>query len=223
MSALPVTLRVLAADVDRFRGNRAGLVRLLRETAPDVALLHRVPTRLASSHRIGGLASDVGLIVTAGGRAAAGAAVLTSLRVEPTATSVLAGDGGGLALVQARLVAGQRFRLATVDTRGEDADQVAVVAHLLSLLGAADGVPTVVAGPLPGVAAGDALARHLADLTPGAAATSPAGSPLRRPLGLLGRDVQARRVGLPGEPGRRPELLRRVLAARPTLVELTLG
>lgn len=221
---MTATVRVLAADVDRFRGRRAGLVRLLRDTAPDVALLHRVPTHHLSSHRLGALASDVGMVVTAGGRDAAGAAVLTTLRVEPASTTVHSGEGGGTALVSARLTAGQRFRLAVLDTSGPDTDQVAVVAHLLSLLGRPDEqVPTVVAGALPGTAVGDALQRRFTDLTPTSAPTSPAAEPVRRPLGLLGEHVRARQVQLPGEPGRRPVLLAEVLPARPTLVEVTLA
>jgi hypothetical protein len=216
------TVRVLAADVDRFRGNRAGLLRVLREVAPDVALLHRVPTHPLSGHRLGALASDVGLVVVCAGKATGGAAVFTSLRLEPTAVQSHAGAGGGLALVTARLTGGHRLRLATIDTRGEDRDQVAIAAHLSSLLGPPDGVPTVVAGPLPGSAAGDALSHRFADLTPGAEADEPADRPRYRRLGLLGREVDARAVDLPGEPGRRPELLAAVLPARPTLVEVTL-
>ncbi|MGJ7441396.1 hypothetical protein [Aquipuribacter sp. MA13-6] len=221
MSAVP-TVRVVAADVNRFRGSRGGLLRLLRDTAADVALLHRVPVHLASSHRLGALGSDVGLVVGAGGRASGGAAVLVSLRVEPTSTTVFRGAGGGLAVVTARLTGGQQLRVATLDVRGDEADQAALAAHLVSLL-AADGVPTVVAGPLPGTTAGDTLGRRLRDLTPDAAATTPAERPSSRPLGLLGCDVQAVGLALPGEPGRRPELLARVLPARPTLVEVTLG
>lgn len=218
-----VSLRVLAADVDRFRGNRGGLLRLLRDSGADVALLHRVPTHPASSHRLGALGSDVGMVLGAGGRASSGAAVLTTLRVEPTSTAVFRGAGGGLALVTARLTGGQTFRVATVDARGGEADQAALAAHLVSLLGRPDGVPTVVAGPLPGTAAGDTLARRLQDLTPDAAPTAPADVPSARPLGLLGGDVHAVEVALPGEPGRRPELMSRVLPARPTLVDVTLG
>lgn len=84
MSAGP-TVRVLAADVDRFRGSRAGLVRLLRDCAPDVALLHRVPTHPLSGHRLGALASDVGLVVVGGGRAAAGSAGPRTDREAPVA------------------------------------------------------------------------------------------------------------------------------------------
>lgn len=228
MSALPAaptatTVRVLAADVNRFRGSRGGLLRLLRESAPDVALLHRVPVHPASSHRLGALGSDVGLVVGAGGRASGGAAVLVSLRVEPTSTTVFRGAGGGLAVLTARLTGGQQLRVATVDVRGDEADQAALAAHLVSLLSGRDGIPTAVAGPLPGTTAGDTLGRRLRDLTPGAAATAPADRPSGRPLGLLGCDVQAVEVPLPGEPGRRPELLARVLPSRPTLVEVTLA
>lgn len=221
MSAV-VSLRVLAADADRFRGSRGGLLRLMRDSAADVALLHRVPTHLASSHRLGALGSDVGMVVGAGGRASGGAAVLTTLRVEPTSATVFRGAGGGLAVVTARLTGGQEFRLATVDVRGDEADQAALAAHLVSLLGRADGVPTLVAGPLPGTTAGDTLARRLQDCTPGAAATTPADRPRTRPLGLLGSDVDAHEVALPGEPGRRPELLSAVLPGRPTLVDVAL-
>lgn len=223
MSGDAPTVRILAADVDRFRGSRAGLVRVLREVSPDVALLHRVPTHPFSAHRLGALASDVGLVVVGGGRLARGAAVLTSLRVDARSTVTHRGAGGGLVLTTARLTGGETFRVGTVDARGDDADAAAVAAHLLALLGAPDpGLPTVVAGPMPGTAAGDTLASLLADLTPGAPPTSPAREPVRRPLGLVGSHAQVRTVALPGEPGRRPVLLAKVLPARPTLVELTL-
>lgn len=232
MSATPPTVRVLAADVDRFRGSRAGLVRLLRETAPDVVLLHRVPTHPLSGHRLGALASDTGLVVVGGGRASHGAALLTSLRVDPGGTTTHGGAGGGLVLTTGRLTGRQSFRVAVVDARGDDADAAAVAAHLLALLagsrtgtgtGTGTGLPTVVSGPLPGTAAGDTLAALLPDLTPGATPTSPAAEPVRRPLGLLGTDADVRVLALPGEPGRRPVLLAKVLPARPVLVELTLG
>jgi hypothetical protein len=214
---------VLAADVDRFRGSRAGLVRLLRDVAPDVALLHRVPTHPLSGHRLGGLASDVGLVVVGGGRRAGGAAMLVSLRVQARATTTHRGAGGGVVVSTLFLTGGQTFRVATVDASGDDTGSAAVAAHLLGVLDAPDArVPTLVAGPLPGTAAGDTLASLLSDLTPGAAPTSPASAPVRRPLGLVGRDAEVRLLGLPGEPGRRPVLLSQVLPARPTLVELTL-
>lgn len=223
------TVRVLALDVEGFRGSRAGLVRLLREAAPDVALLHRVPTHPLSGHRLGALASDVGLVVSAGGRRSAGAAVLTSLRVEPVRTVTHADAGGGLVMVTSRLTSGRRLRLATLDARGADTDQAALAAHLLSVLaqddaleGDASALPTLVAGPLPGATAGDVLQRRLTDLTPGAPPTTPASEPVRRPLGLVGEHAEVVPLPLPGEPGRRPVLLAKVLPSRPTLVELTL-
>lgn len=216
------TVRVLAADVDRFRGNRAGLLRLLREVGPDIALLHRVPTHPLSGHRLGGLASDAGLVVAAGTKASGGAAVFTTLRIEPVDVTVHVGRGGGAALVQARLTGGQRLHVGTVDAHGNHYDAVAVADTVASLLGPADSVATLVAAPLPGSAAGDVLSRTLVDLTPGAPATSPADRPVGRPLGLLGRDAEVRPLELPGEIGRRPALLGRVLPSRPTLVEVTL-
>jgi hypothetical protein len=223
MSGPAATVRVLAADVDRFRGSRAGLVRLLRDVAPDVALLHRVPTHPLSGHRLGGLASDVGLVVVDGGRRAGGAALLVSLRVQARATTTHRGARGGVVVSTLSLTGGQTFRAATVDASGDDTASAAVAAHLLGVLGAPDArVPTLVAGPLPGTAPGVRSDSRLARVSPGAAPTSPASEPVRRPLGLLGRDAEAHLLGLPGEPGRRPVLLSEVLAARPTLVELTL-
>ncbi|WP_336922660.1 hypothetical protein [Aquipuribacter sp. SD81] len=222
-ATVPTSVRVLAVDVDRFRRSRAGLVRLLRETRPDVALLHRVPTHPFSGHRVGGLASDVGLVVAVSGRDSAGAAVLTSLRLSPDGTEALAGPGGGMALATLRLTDGRRLRAATVTTRGGDADQAGVAAHLLALLGPPDDVPTVVAGDLPGTAGGDALARRLDDLTPGAAPTAPAGTPRTRPRGLLGHAATVRQVALPGAIGARPDLLGKVVAERPVVVDLLLS
>lgn len=222
MSGAPDVLRVLAMDVHRFRGSRGGLVRLLRDAAPDVALLHRVPTHPLSGHRLGALASDTGLLVACAGADAGGAAVFASLRVEADRCRRHRGPGGGLAVVDARLTSGRTLRLVTVDASGDATDQADLVRHLVSVLGPAEGTPTVVAGPLPGTSAGSSLRARFADLTPDAVPTTPADTPTHRPLGLLGQDVDARALDLPGEPGRRPELLARVGPSRPVLVELTL-
>ncbi|MFC5382263.1 hypothetical protein [Aquipuribacter nitratireducens] len=216
------TVRVLALDVDRLRGSRPGLLRVLRDTAPDVALLSHVPVHPLSRHRLGALASDVGLLVAVGGPETAGAAVLVSLRAEPTATQTYRGGGGGAALAELRLTAGQRFRVGVVDTRGDDEARATAAGDVLALLGPGDDTPTVLAGDLPGSAGGDVLARRLADLTPGTGATTPADRPRVRPRGLLGGAATARPLDLPGAVGARPDLLSRVTPSRPDLVELVL-
>ena len=83
----------------------------------------------------------------------------------------------------------------------------------------------MVSGPLPGTAAGDTLAsllrrphaRRAARPSPAGRARCAARSACSAPT----REVRV--LGLPGEPGRRPALLAKVLPARPVLVELTLG
>lgn len=217
------TLRVASIHVDRFRGRRSALLRLLRDTAPDVALLHRVPRHPLSSSRLGALASDVGMVVAGGGRPAAGAAVLTTLRLDVQGATVYRAAGGGLVLAPAQLVDGSRIQVATIDPRGAVADQQALAAHLLGLLGPS-GTPTVVACPLgPGVPVADSLAALLRDLTPDGPATTPAEDPVRREHGLLGSAVCAEVLALPGDIGRAPELLALIAVHRPVLVEISLG
>lgn len=217
------SIRAISLHVDRFRGRRAALLRLLRDTAPDVACLHRVPRHPLSSTRLGLLASDTGMVVAGGGRLSAGAAVLTTLRVDVQEAVVHKGAGGGLVLAPGRLLDGQRFQVATLDPRGDVADQQALAAHLLALLGAGRG-PAVVASPLgTGVPVHEMLATELVDLTPDAPATTPAQQPRTREHGLLGRGVHARLLPLPGAIGERPELLATVAVHRPVLVEVTLG
>ena len=218
------TLRILSLHVDRFRGRRAALLRVLRDTAPDIACLHRVPLRPLSATRLGVLASDTGMVVAGGGRLSAGAAVLTTLRVGVQEATVHRSPGGGFVLAPCRLLDGSRLQVATVDPRRSVGDQQALAAQLLALLGAVDAGSAVVASPLgTGVPVHEMLATELADLTPGAPPTTPAEQPRTREHGLLGRGVHARLLPLPGAVGERPELLSTVAVHRPVLVEVDLG
>ena len=218
------TLRILSLHVDRFRGRRAALLRLLRDTAPDVACLHRLPRHPLSGTRLGALASATGMVVVGGGRLSAGAAVLTTLRVDVQDATVRRSPGGGFVLAPCRLLEGSGLQVATVDPRGAVADQQALAAELLARLGAGDPGPAVVASPLgTGVPVHEMLAAELDDLTPDAPATTPAQRPRTREHGLLGRDVRARLLTLPGAVGERPELLSTVALHRPVLVEVDLG
>ncbi|WP_432523704.1 endonuclease/exonuclease/phosphatase family protein [Kineococcus sp. SYSU DK006] len=83
-------LRVASANVRELLDDTRALRALLREVAADVVCLQEVPTHPLAVHRLGDLASDVGLWVAAAGAAGAGTAVLTAARVDVRAAGVRA-------------------------------------------------------------------------------------------------------------------------------------
>ncbi|WIM98067.1 endonuclease/exonuclease/phosphatase family protein [Actinoplanes oblitus] len=79
MSGVP--LRVLGWNVHGLKDDRAALVSLIRELAPDVLVLQEAPRRFRWRHRSAALAGECGLVVAAGGLPALGNLLLVSLRV----------------------------------------------------------------------------------------------------------------------------------------------
>lgn len=75
-------LRVLTWNVHDLRDDAGAVEQVLRELEPDVACLQEAPRWPFSRHRLAALAVRSGLFFTAGGRASAGVAVLTGLRVD---------------------------------------------------------------------------------------------------------------------------------------------
>jgi len=81
-----VVLRVVSYNVHGLRDDRAALVEVVRQLAPDVLILQEAPRRLRWRTRNAHLAHDLGLVHVAGGAPSLGNVVLASLRVRPQAT-----------------------------------------------------------------------------------------------------------------------------------------
>ena len=80
-------LRLMTWNVRSLRDNREAVVRVLRESAPDVLFVQEAPRFFRAQSKLAALAREAGLVVAAGGRPAAGVALFTTLRldvVEPT-------------------------------------------------------------------------------------------------------------------------------------------
>jgi endonuclease/exonuclease/phosphatase family metal-dependent hydrolase len=77
-----VPLRVMSYNVHGLTDDRAALIELVRELAPDVLVVQEAPRRFRWRHKCAALADDAGLVVAAGGLPALGNLVLVSLRVK---------------------------------------------------------------------------------------------------------------------------------------------
>ncbi|GAB1645949.1 endonuclease/exonuclease/phosphatase family protein [Krasilnikovia sp. MM14-A1259] len=77
-----VPLRVLSYNVHGLRDDRAALVGLVRDLAPDVMIVQEAPRRFRWRHKCAALADDFGLVVAAGGLPSLGNLLLVSLRVK---------------------------------------------------------------------------------------------------------------------------------------------
>ncbi|GAA4976618.1 endonuclease/exonuclease/phosphatase family protein [Actinoplanes utahensis] len=79
MSGVP--LRVVSYNVHGLRDDRAALVGLIRDLAPDVLVVQEAPRRFRWRQKCALLASETGLVVAAGGLPSLGNLLLVSLRV----------------------------------------------------------------------------------------------------------------------------------------------
>ncbi len=79
MSGVP--LRVLSWNVHGLKDDRAALVGLVRELAPDVLIVQEAPRRFRWREKSATLAAECGLVVGAGGLPALGNLMLVNLRV----------------------------------------------------------------------------------------------------------------------------------------------
>src|SRR4051812_31802072 len=69
-------------NVRSLRDDRAALVRVLEQCAPDVLFVEEAPRFLRAQSKLAALAREAGLVVAAGGRPAAGVALLTTMRMK---------------------------------------------------------------------------------------------------------------------------------------------
>lgn len=79
-------LRVVSYNIHTLRDDRAALVAVVRELAPDVLLLQEAPQRFGWRWRCAWLANAVGMVVGAGGQPGRGNLILTNLRVRVSDT-----------------------------------------------------------------------------------------------------------------------------------------
>jgi endonuclease/exonuclease/phosphatase family metal-dependent hydrolase len=83
---MSTTLRVLSYNVHGLRDDTGSLAELVREVAPDVAILQEAPRRFRWRQKCADLARSFDMYVAGGGLPALGNLVLTNLRVRPRDT-----------------------------------------------------------------------------------------------------------------------------------------
>lgn len=77
-----MALRIVTWNVRSLRDDRSEVVAVVRSLQPDVLALQEVPRFLRHRSKLAALARDTGLLATCGGRASAGTALLTALRMD---------------------------------------------------------------------------------------------------------------------------------------------
>jgi endonuclease/exonuclease/phosphatase family metal-dependent hydrolase len=176
-------------NVRSLRDDRGAVIRVLRACAPDVLFVQEAPRFLRAQSKLAALARESGLVVAAGGRPAAGVALLTTLRVEVDApTALLLPRTRGLherGVALARLTAsGRTFTAASVHL-GLDAGERQRHVEVIRAELASREIPAVIGGDL-NERAGAAAWRSLATgrLDAGAEADVPT-FPSRAPTGRI--------------------------------------
>ena len=76
-------LRVLSYNLHSLRDDRRALAQVVRDIAPDVAILQEAPRRFRWRQKSASLARDFELVVGGGGLPSLGNLILTNLRVRP--------------------------------------------------------------------------------------------------------------------------------------------
>lgn len=182
-------IRLLSWNVWKMFGDPLAVHRVLRSARADLVCLQEAPAMPWSTWQLSGLARASGLRLVAGGRSAAGNAMLCSSRLRvhdaeairfPAANRWIQRRGAVLAGVS--LGDGPPVQVAGVHLGLDRAERRAHVRGLLDRL-VASGLPCVVAGDLNEPAGGpswQAIAALAVDPAPGAAATYPARHPRRR-------------------------------------------
>jgi endonuclease/exonuclease/phosphatase family metal-dependent hydrolase len=79
-------LRVMSYNVQGLKGDRAALVEVVREAAPDVLVAQEAPRRLRWRSRNAQLAHDLDLVYVSGGAPSLGNVILSDLAVRPYTT-----------------------------------------------------------------------------------------------------------------------------------------
>jgi endonuclease/exonuclease/phosphatase family metal-dependent hydrolase len=189
MSTESAPIRVLTWNLWKMFGDPLAVHRVLRSAEADLVCLQEAPSRPGSGHRLAALGRATGLHVVAGGRSAAGNAILRSSRIRVhSAEAVRLRPANwriqrrGVVLATVGLEEGLPFRLAAVHLGLDLAERKAHVAELLTRLRVGD-TPAVVAGDLNEATDGrswQALASVVTDPAPQAPATFSVDRPRHR-------------------------------------------
>jgi endonuclease/exonuclease/phosphatase family metal-dependent hydrolase len=183
-------LRVVTYNVHGQKDDRAALVSVIRELAPDVLLVQEAPRRFRWRPKCAALAHDVGLVVACGGGEAMGNLILVDLRVSVAETRSIRfplTPGRHLrgAAIATCIVNGGRFVVAGCHIATDPLERPSQAALLRkALAGAAD--PVIIGADLndqPGSPAWQVVAEGLVDTGADAVAAVPTfscASPRRR-------------------------------------------
>jgi endonuclease/exonuclease/phosphatase family metal-dependent hydrolase len=181
------SLRVVTWNVWDLRGDVAAVARVLRALEPDVVCLQEVPRRLNAPRRIARLAAATGLRLGAVGRGSGGTGILLGPRAERLAgwtfrlpvPPLARRRGAALCLVR---VDGLELAVASVHLPLTPARRLAHASAVRRVVASA-ALPAIVAGDLnepPGSPSWQVLGEIVADRTPDAPPTFPAGDPQTR-------------------------------------------
>jgi endonuclease/exonuclease/phosphatase family metal-dependent hydrolase len=192
MSTEPAPIRVLSWNIWQMYGDPLAVHRVLRAAEPDLVCLQEapeLPLLPGSSRRLAALARACGLQVVAGGRSAAGNAMLRSSRIRVHSAEAVRlppsnkwSQRRGFVVATVGLDSGPLFRVAAVHLSLDPVERLAHVAQLLARL-SVDELPVVVAGDLNEPTGGpswQALATVATDPAPHAPVTFSAVRPRRR-------------------------------------------
>ena len=151
-------LRLMTWNVRSLRDDRASVIQIIRTCAPDVLFVQEAPRFLRAQSKLAALAREAGLVVAAGGRPAAGVALLTTLRVDvdhPGSHRLTKSERlhqRGLATAQLTC-GGVTFAAASLHLGLNATERQRHASEIAALLG---GGPSVVAGDFNEGAAGSA-------------------------------------------------------------------
>lgn len=132
--------RLMTWNVRSLRDDRSAVVRVVRICTPDVLFVQEAPRFLRAQSKLAALARETGLVVAAGGRPAAGVAILTTLRVDvgTPASSLLEKTPGyhqrGLAMA-AVTVGGVGFTAASCHLGLDQAERLRHISEIAGLVG----------------------------------------------------------------------------------------
>lgn len=226
-------VKVLSYNVRSMRDHTAALARVMRQVAPDVAIIQEAPRFLRWRSQCAALARRAGLVVVTGGRASGANLVLSSLAVEVVATHEIGFSkqpnlhfrGAALALLR---LAGTDFAVAGTHLDLIESPRLSHLDELAEHTAAAvpAGVPLIVGGDLnalPGSATWRRLERFGQDAFAAVSAdtgfTYSSTDPVRRIDALFAgagaRPVSARVIG--------SEDVRIASDHRPLVVEFDIG
>lgn len=168
---MPRPIRLMTWNVRSLRDDREAVIRVLGRCAPDVLFVQEAPRFLRAQSKLAALAREAGLVVAAGGRPAAGVAVLTTLRMDVTASEdyLLTRTKGlhqrGVAVANLAL-GGTRFTATSVHLGLRAEERLRHASEIEAIVGARP-APSVVAGDLNETSDGAAwqsLARGRSDV-----------------------------------------------------------